>query len=337
MNAIRGRRDDGQILVLFALTLVAMIAMVGLVLDGGAAFAQRRNEQNAADAAALAAANDLIVNQGSANWPSTARTVATANGYSDGVNGTTIQLSCVNCPAWTLGGTAPTITYDNSANGVQVTVTITAPHQNNFASIVGMSKWAVSTTATSLTGWPNTAHGPGPFIVSITAFDPATGLPNVCTSKATQCDLLHPVNDTPAAPTEFTWTDFGYDKTPEECHLPGNVDDQDLQSYLAGRANFDITLEVGCYIAQHNDGTMNNIVAALKALAPITFPVPIVDTGGNYLGWASFTVTDAEPQGRNGTIAGYFQTGFQDEQLDVKGSGFGTSTYGGSYKLKLIN
>ena len=52
-------RQRGQILVLFTLALVAMIAMVGLVIDGGAAYAQRRAQQNAADLAALAGANAL--------------------------------------------------------------------------------------------------------------------------------------------------------------------------------------------------------------------------------------------------------------------------------------
>jgi hypothetical protein len=215
-----------------------------------------------------------------------------------------------------------------------VTVNITAPHRNNFAGVVGLSSWGVSTTATSLTGWPNTAHGPGPFIVSTTAFDPGTGLPIVCTSEVTPCELSHPVNDTPANPTEFTWTNFHYD-TP--CHDPGNVNNDQLQDYLDGSASFEITLQVGCYIAQHNDGVMNNVVAAINALVPITFPVPIVDTAGNYLGWASFTVTGAASDGRNGSISGYFETGFQDQQLDVSGAGFGTSTYGGNYKLKLIN
>ena len=62
MHRIRPARHDrererGQILVLFALSAIALIAMVGLVLDGGGAFAQRREEQNGADLAALAGAN----------------------------------------------------------------------------------------------------------------------------------------------------------------------------------------------------------------------------------------------------------------------------------------
>ena len=61
---MRARRRDqrGQIIVIFALALIAMIAMVGLILDGGAAFAHRRDEQTASDLAALAGANAFLVN-----------------------------------------------------------------------------------------------------------------------------------------------------------------------------------------------------------------------------------------------------------------------------------
>lgn len=49
----RKGRDGGQIIVLFALGLVAFIAGVGLV-DAGNAYAQQRGVQNGADAAANA-------------------------------------------------------------------------------------------------------------------------------------------------------------------------------------------------------------------------------------------------------------------------------------------
>ena len=318
-------RDKGQILVIFALALVAIVAMVGLVLDGSSAFAMRRSGQNASDVAALAAANDLIVNQGSADWHATARSVAAKNGYTHGLNGVSVDVTCKNCP-----GQALEAGYD----GVQVTVKITAPHRNNFASVVGMNTWSVGTEATAKTGWPNTAHGPGPFVVSIKAFDPNTGKPTSCKGKADKCDLGHPVDDTPSEATEFVWTDFGYDKM---CEETGNVNDSDLQNYMENRATFKITIGFGCYIAQHNNGVMNNIVARIAALAPITFPVPIVDEEGKYVGWATFVVTGADPAGRNGTITGYFQTDKQTQQLDVTSPGFGTSTFGGTYDLKLIN
>ncbi len=327
MNRQPSPRQHGQILVLFALSLVAIIAMVGLVLDGGSAFAQRRSEQNAADVAALAAANDLIVNLGDADWQATAREIARKNGYDDGVNGASVQVTCVNCPGQAL---------NPAVDGVQVTVNITAPHRNNFASIVGMSTWDVSTTATSKTGWPNTAHGPGPFVVSINAFG-EDGEPTRCTGESDKCDLTHPESDTPTQASEFAWTDFGYDT---QCEETGNVNADSLQDYLDGSADFSITLAVGCYIAQHNSGVMAVIVAELQELAliaPITFPVPIVDVAGKYVGWASFVVTSADPGGRNGTITGYFETGVQNAQLTVVGAGFGTSTFGGVYIVQLVN
>ncbi len=245
--------------------------MVGLVLDGGGTYAQRRTEQNGVDLAALAAANDLIVNQGSADWVGTARSVTKQNGYEHGVGGVVVDVTCKNCPGQAV---------DASASGVQVTVSITAKHQNAFAGVVGMPTWDVTATATSKTGWPDTGTAPGPFIVSKKAFN-AQGKAISCRDKDHECTLSHPTEDTPKEADEFAWTDFSYD-TP--CHDTGNVDDQDLQDYMDSSATFEVTLAFGCYIAQHNNGTMNNIVARLEALAPITFPVPIVDESGNYVG-----------------------------------------------------
>lgn len=333
MDTQQHSRERGQILVLFALALVAIIGMVGLVLDSGGAFAQRRAEQNAADVAALAAANDLIANQGDADWQATARSIATQNGYTHGVNGTSVQVSCVNCPGQAL---------DPTVEGVQVTVDITGLHRNNFSSILGMPTWDVSVTATSKTGWADTAHGPGPFIVSEDAFN-AGGDPVHCVDETDKCHLEHPVDDTPTQWNEFTWTDFGYDLPTPPCPEDGepfelgNVNDADLQEYMDGAADFSVRLDFGCYIAQHNNGVMNNIVARLEDMAPATFPVPIVDAEGKYVGWASFVMTGAHPGGRNGTITGYFETGRILAKLDVSGAGFGDSTFGSTYVVKLVN
>jgi len=61
--AARRRRatlaQAGQVLVLAALGLTVMLGIAGLVIDGGIAAIQRRDAQNAADAGALAGAQDL--------------------------------------------------------------------------------------------------------------------------------------------------------------------------------------------------------------------------------------------------------------------------------------
>jgi Flp pilus assembly protein TadG len=326
-RAEHGARDErGQVIVIFALALVAIVAMVGLVLDGGSAFAQRRSEQNAADLAALAAANDLIVNQGSANWVATARSVAAKNGFTHGSDGVTVDVTCWNCPGQALTG---------SVDGVQVQVDINAPHRNNFAGVVGMSSWDVSATARSKTGWPNTAVGPGPFIVSINAFD--EGNPIGCNSPEAICTFHNPQGgdtDQPKDPDEFTWTNFGYDKA---CEAPGNVNSFDLQAYIANRASFSTTLDFGCYVAQHNTGTMDVIVQMLEIAAPLTFPIPVVDEEGKFVGFTTFVLTGANPNGANGGIEGYFEEEFQNQQLDVFSPGFGNASFNGSYVLKLVN
>ncbi len=50
----RCRSDEGVTLIIGVLSLVALLAVGGLALDGGAAYNNRRQSQNAADAAALA-------------------------------------------------------------------------------------------------------------------------------------------------------------------------------------------------------------------------------------------------------------------------------------------
>ncbi len=68
----RRRRRSGSILVWSAFLLVALIAMVGLVIDGGLMMAAYRQCHNAADAAALAAAMDLMLGRSEAEAAATA-------------------------------------------------------------------------------------------------------------------------------------------------------------------------------------------------------------------------------------------------------------------------
>ena len=52
----RGRSPHGQILVIVGVGLLAMVAMVGLVVDGGYAWGEQRQAQNGADAMSNAGA-----------------------------------------------------------------------------------------------------------------------------------------------------------------------------------------------------------------------------------------------------------------------------------------
>ena len=51
--------DRGATMILFAVVLIGLLALSGLVIDGGRLFAERRQQQNAADFASMAATREL--------------------------------------------------------------------------------------------------------------------------------------------------------------------------------------------------------------------------------------------------------------------------------------
>ena len=82
----------GQALIVIALVAVALVGMVGLVIDGGRAFLDRRNAQNAADSAALASAYARI--KGDQDMVGAALAAAAENGYNnDGTRNVVVLYS----------------------------------------------------------------------------------------------------------------------------------------------------------------------------------------------------------------------------------------------------
>ncbi len=74
-------RERGQILVLFAGGLIALLLIAALAFDVGMMLVERRDEQNAADAAALAGARYVLTDQAAAE--TAARDIAQMNGFVD--------------------------------------------------------------------------------------------------------------------------------------------------------------------------------------------------------------------------------------------------------------
>jgi hypothetical protein len=68
--------ESGQVLVLVALSMLGLIATLGLVLDGGNIYLQRRRMQNAADAGSLAGARILALGGTTADAEMVARNYA---------------------------------------------------------------------------------------------------------------------------------------------------------------------------------------------------------------------------------------------------------------------
>ena len=55
----QGRDERGFALIIFALMLFSLLLVTAMVVDLGAVYAHRRNDQNGADSAALAGAQEL--------------------------------------------------------------------------------------------------------------------------------------------------------------------------------------------------------------------------------------------------------------------------------------
>ena len=163
-SRLRGRvhgNERGQALAIYAGGMVAFLLVLGLAIDGGNAFLQRRDSQNVSDLASMAGTNAIVnfyVKDGgtpakaaidgpkvfTAITNSVAANGCQASGArpcswtAEYVNGTLVPLGSV-----TTGGAIP-----SGAQGVVVNATSTP--STYFLGVVGQSTWNVGTTATAM-------------------------------------------------------------------------------------------------------------------------------------------------------------------------------------------
>jgi Flp pilus assembly protein TadG len=99
---IHSQRRSGKIAVLVALSLVGIVGVTAIAVDGGLLMDERERAQAAADAAAMAAATDLFTNyrlNGGVDKNGTANASALANAAADGyANDGTTSTVTVNIP-----------------------------------------------------------------------------------------------------------------------------------------------------------------------------------------------------------------------------------------------
>jgi len=86
------RGERGQALIIFVLALAVLLGFTALVIDVGLAFQERRNAQNGADAAALAAAQDLRDGAGPVTAAATARDYLQRHGYQSPDDTVTVNI-----------------------------------------------------------------------------------------------------------------------------------------------------------------------------------------------------------------------------------------------------
>lgn len=157
------RDDRGAILIIVAVALFTLTALSAFVVDMGIVWAARAQAQNAADAGALAAAENTLINPSDLTGARVAaRKLANGNPVW-GQNPLTPDIDVtlpVTCPAGTGGG--PSCVKVDVHRG-------DAGHSNTlpvfFASLLGASSQSISATATAMLAGANHADCLRPWFV----------------------------------------------------------------------------------------------------------------------------------------------------------------------------
>ncbi|MCW2921822.1 MAG: Protein of unknown function rane [Thermoleophilia bacterium] len=118
--------EDGQAIIVFAIFLVVLLCFVGVIIDGGMYYVERRDMQGVADAAALAAVRELP--------RSSAQATAKANEYAGSRNSDA-------------KGTLQSIQFSDANR--QVTVRVGKTGTQNFGKILKLGAPAISASATA--------------------------------------------------------------------------------------------------------------------------------------------------------------------------------------------
>lgn len=145
-GADQRRREHGQALVIFTIALVAMVSVAGLLVDGGMAWANRRQAQASADTAALAAAKTFGSTSDESDATDAAKAIATENGFPDSYtdcsgnkknDGVTVHMPPVSGP--------------NTGSDGYVEVIVQRSMRTSFSGLVGQPCWMVSARAVAVT------------------------------------------------------------------------------------------------------------------------------------------------------------------------------------------
>jgi hypothetical protein len=157
LRARATRRNGGQGMALLAVFLIVLIGLVGLGVDGGSLYLNRRQVQNAADAAALAGAFTMARGDKSgADIRAAIDKYADANYIDD--SATNVSAHYVDINKANIGTVDPAGTAPAAAVGVEVIATKQAV--TFFMPILGFNNLKVQTIAAAH-GTPPAPGGPG--------------------------------------------------------------------------------------------------------------------------------------------------------------------------------
>ncbi len=327
MSTARRRRSGGQTIVLFALSLFVLLFGVGLVIDGGYAFAQRRTSQNASDFGALAGARLVssallgdTVNGTDANVRSAIQSAVT-------LNGATVTFGSPNGPQY-VDSNGGTLGYVGSGSipacAAGVRVSTSRSWHPFFASIAGFTSWTAGSAATARAAG-SSCPGVLPIVVSQSSVQGPGALP-VCQGPASGCPTQDLTSGTLNIPGGFGWLKFG---GTGKCTGYGLGQDPNSgcdtsDPFLAGEIG-PPSNSYGCCTAVGLPGSLDQI-GSLTGNKPgdmayyiqnqVLVWLPIWDTAGgtgangyyHIVGYAAFQITGVDTQ-HGKWLTGVFRSG----------------------------
>lgn len=313
---LRLNDDRGAVGVFMAITIVVLIGMLGLAVDVGAMYAERRELANGADAAVLAIAEDCALGVGSCD-SATARSVATAYAGANASDG----LAFVD-----------TVELDVSRRQVRVQTSTLAVDGSRvfepfFARVVGFGGSTIAADATAIWGYPRSMRNVLPLIISECEF-PGTG-------------------NLPTTPRVLYFHD-GNNAEPCNAHAGQDTDGDGFLAggfgWLATDGTCAASMEEGAWLYTDTGASPSNGCSSgdINAVLGVPVPLPIFDdltgvgSNGRYhvSGFALFVVTgynfggqyrvNAPCQGDQRCVSGYFTTGVVHDG-DVGGTNRGVA------------
>jgi hypothetical protein len=281
----RDRDEGGQTLIFFVLAMPVFLAVIALVIDGSMLLVKKRALQNAADAAALAIAQDV-----GGSGTCTGACLATATYYSNKNGGPPTLDSCGN-------DNSKTNCFQTNYHGNPslVEVRLTSGVAGLFSGAIGLkSLFGVSARSVAGTNYGTTVT-PGPTVTDVRTgtTDPGdtstivstitVGIPGdgngVAFAKSTACPAITYNGTAKGAHMGSFSTNGGV--------FVGGNNDKTIDSLGIGRRN-----DPGCFVNQA-DATINNVVgpfAPMDWLLPLP-TVPTPPSGCVNLGNTSMTFT----------------------------------------------
>jgi hypothetical protein len=270
------RREEGQVTVLTAIFIVGLMGMAGFVLDVGSWFRQQRVAQTTVDSAALAGAQALPGDTGTARGYAT--TFASKNG---GVAGATITFTSRYRP-------------DDSIN-----VTQDVPTSGFFSKLFGVTTVTVHAHAAAIAEVPSAVLGVAPIAVDL-SHKMLSGPGCPCFGVPTTLPL-----GKKGAPGAFGMVDL-------DTHN-GNTGNSTLADWITN--GYNQYLPLGNYDSDPGakfDSSQIQSALEGKYGGDLLFPVydSLDGNGSNasyhVVGWAAFHLTLTQASGNNGTLSGWF-------------------------------